>query len=88
MDGFPDFIHVSHTQDGKGDWLSPVFQFKEFLEYIADRVVVIGSEKNRLLIEESGHNGIDDSIGLAGAGRALDIGSGIFHGVVDRQKLV
>ena len=51
-------------------------------------MIVIGSKKNCLLIEKCRHNGVDNGIGLAGARRSLNICQRIFHGIVNRQKLV
>ena len=51
-------------------------------------MIVVGSKKHSLFIEEGRHDGVENGVGFTRAGRALDIGHRVFHGIVDGQQLV
>ena len=51
-------------------------------------MIVVGGKQHCPVIIKGGKNRIDDGHRLAGAGRPLDIGEGIAHGMVHRQQLI
>ena len=65
-----------------------VFHSPELIKYAVNGSIVIGRKKDGFVIEKSGHQRIDDGIGFPGTGWSLNIGKGIFHGIVNCQKLI
>ena len=74
-----------------GEGNRPLVTVRNTLQFLTDTVngmIIIGNEKHGSLIEKSRNNGIDNRVCLARAGRPLNICQGIFHGIVDGQKLI
>ena len=88
LDGLSDFLRISQPQGGERYLLPLVLHVHQLLEDGVDGMVVIGGEQHCPLVEKGRDDGVDDGIGLACARRALDVGYGVFHGVVDGQELV
>ena len=83
--GLPDLVHISQPQDGEWNPLPLILHGCQLLEHRIDRVIVIGSKKYRLFVEKGSDDGVEDGIGLPCAGRALDVGHRVLHGIVDGQ---
>ncbi len=60
----------------------------QLIEHTVHRVVIVGGEEHGPFIKKGCDDRIDDRPGLSGAWGTLDVGQGIFHGIVDRQELV
>ncbi len=91
LDMFQRFLHfltVSKTQHRKGNGFVLVFHGQQFFHHSVDGVIVIRHKQHGLFIEKGRDNGVDYGAGFSGSRRPLDIGNGIFHGVIDGQKLV
>ena len=87
-DGFLLFVYISKAEDGEGNVPAVVSELCQLFKYTVDGVIVVGGEKHGLFIEKCGQQGIENGIGLACSRRPLDIGYGVFHGIVDGKELI
>ena len=81
-------VVISEPYHGKRDLFSTVRERLQPGTDAVDRVIVIRCEKHCLLVKKRSDYGIHNGAGLACAGRPLNIGEGMLHGIVDGKELI
>ncbi len=81
-------VHIAQTQHRKRNLPSLIFHVDKLLEHGVDGMIVVGDKKHCPAVKERRGYGIDYGVGLARAGRPLNVCHRIPHGIVDGQKLV
>ena len=69
----------------------PFLSIRDILQLFAhpiNRMIIIRSKQNGLLVKKGCYQCIDDRIGFPGSRRSLDIGKRIFHRIMNGQKLI